>query len=104
MAQIADTKSEVLDNEYIVRFYDNTSVTAPFFDNGKRVWKYRIGFSLNGESDIPFDVYGDFHDYDTKVKEGRTDSIFMTYTIFSDTLIFMQNPDYDESMDFLVYV
>lgn len=104
MAQIADNKFEVPDKEYIVRFYDNTSVTAPFFDNGKRVWEYTIGFSLNGESDIPFDVHGSIYVYETKVKKRRSDSIFMKYTIFSESLIFMQNPDYDESMDFRVYV
>lgn len=100
MAQIADTKFEVLGKEYIVRIYGKTSVTTPFLDNGKRVWKYKIGLSLNGgESYIPFDFHGSIHDYETKAKESRADFIFMAYSVFSDALSFVQNPDYEMFMD-----
>lgn len=104
MSQIADTKFDVLGKEYIVRVYDKTSVTTPFFDNGKRVWKYKIGLSINGgESYIPFDFHGSIHDYETKAKESRADFIFMAYSVFSDALCFIQNPDYDMFMDCFGY-
>lgn len=104
MAQIADTKFDVLGKEYIVRVYDKTSVTTPFSDNGKRVWKYKIGLSINGgESYIPFDFHGSIHDYENKVKETAKDFIFMAYCIFSDALSFIQNPDLDVFMDCFGY-
>lgn len=103
MTQIADTKFEVLGKEYIVRVYDKIPSDSPFINNGK-IWKYRIGISLNGgKSYIPFDFYGSRHDYENNVKETAKDFIFMAYCIFSDALSFIQNPDLDMFMDYFGY-
>lgn len=103
MIQIADTKFEVLGKEYIVRVYDKIPSDSPFINNGK-IWKYRIGLSLNeGKSYIPFDFYGSRHDYESKVNETKKDFIFMAYCIFSDALSFIQHPDLDVFMDCFGY-
>ena len=102
MIQIAGTKFEVfevLGKEYIVIIYDKIVSDSPFTNNGK-IWKYRIGLSLNGgKSYIPFDFYGSRHDYENNVKETAKDFIFMAYCIFSVALCFIQNPDLVVFMD-----